>query len=228
VTGQPAADPYAVAMAGVATGLESLYKVRKGAVDIVDLPKLGYAMVDGVGPPDGAEFAAAVQALYAVSYGAHFLVKKERGEAPKVMPLEAQWWVDDPDQQDIITAAALGQASIADTDRSRWRWRAMIVQPEPVGSDDIARAVERARVKQPSPALDRLRFDWWSEGRCAQVLHLGPYAAEGPSIVRLHEGLKAAGYRERGRHHEIYLGDPRRAAPDKLRTILRHPVEPTT
>jgi hypothetical protein len=77
-----------------------------------------------------------------VSYGAHFLVKKERGEAPKVMPLEAQWWVDDPDQQDIITAAALGRARIADTDRERWRWRAMIVQPEPVDADAVARAAE--------------------------------------------------------------------------------------
>ena len=215
-------------MAGVVTELESLHKVRKGAVGIVDVPELGSVMVDGVGPADGAEFAAAVQALYAVSYGAHFLVKKELGEAPQVMPLEAQWWVDDPDQQDIITAAALGQASIADTDRERWRWRAMIVQAEPIDADAVDRAVDQARAKQPSPALDRLRFERWAEGRCAQVLHIGPYAEEGPSIVRLHEGIEVAGYRARGRHHEICLGDPRRSAPDKLRTILRHPVEPTT
>jgi hypothetical protein len=210
-------------MTSIGTGLDSLYKARKGAVDIVDVPELDYVMIDGSGAPDSAEFAAAVQALYAVSYGAHFLVKKERGEAPKVMPLEALWWVDDPDQQDMVKAVALGWASMAETDRDRWHWRAMIMQPAPVG-EAVARAVEQARAKS-LPALDRLRLRRWEEGRCAQTLHLGPYSEEGPSIVRLHEGIAAAGYRPRGHHHELYLGDPRRSAPERLRTVLRQPVE---
>lgn len=213
-------------VARTTTGIDALYRGRKGVVEIIDVPDLGYVVVAGRGAPEGPEFTEAVQALYAVSYAAHFLLKKEAGEAPKVMPLEAQWWVDDPGQQDVVRAVALGQATMADSDRGGWRWRAMIMQPDPVDGQTIERAVERARRKALN-ALDRLHFERWEEGRCAQVLHVGPYAEEGPSIARLHEGIAAAGYRPRGRHHEIYLGDPRRSAPEKLRTLLRHPVEPS-
>ena len=142
------------------------------------------------------------------------------------MPLEAQWWVDDPAEQDVLAAVALGKATMADSDRRRWRWRAMIVQADPIDPVVITRTREDVRVKKDLPARERLRYERWEEGRCAQVLHLGPYADESQSIVRLHERIAAAGYRPRGRHHEIYLGDPRRSAQEKLRTILRHPVEP--
>jgi hypothetical protein len=142
------------------------------------------------------------------------------------MPLEALWWVDEAEQQDVVAAVARGRATMADSARERWRWQAMIMQPDPIDAAAVARAVEQVRGKRPSAALDRLRFERWAEGRCAQVLHIGPYADEGPTIVRLHEGIAAAGYRPRGHHHEIYLGDPRRSAPEKLRTILRQPVEP--
>lgn len=207
------------------TGFESLYKVRKGVVDIVTVPEFGYVLIDGLGAPDGPDFADAIQALYSVSYGAHFLLKKTRGAAPRVLPLEALWWVDDPEQQDILAAVALGKANMADSDRDRWRWRALIMQPDPIDGDVVTKAIGQARAKA-LPALGRLRYERWAEGRCAQLLHVGPYAAEEPSIRRLHEGIAAAGYRARGHHHEIYLGDPRRSAPEKLRTILRHPVEP--
>jgi len=206
--------------------LDALYKVRKNAVDFVDVPELGYVMVDGEGAPGGTGFQEALQALYAVSYGAHFLLKKTRGDAPRVMPLEAQWWVEDRCEQDLITAVAMGTATMADSDRDKWRWRAMIVQPDPIHAAVIATAERQARAKKELPALERLRYDRWEEGRCAQVLHIGPYADETPSIVRLHEAITAAGCRPRGPHHEIYLGDPRRSAPERLRTILRHPVEP--
>jgi len=115
---------------------------------------------------------------------------------------------------------------MADTDRDRWRWQAMIMQPDPIDADMVATARAQARAKKPVPGLERLRYQRWAEGRCAQLLHVGPYASEEPSIARLHQAIAAAGYRPRGRHHEIYLGDPRRSAPEKLRTILRHPVEP--
>jgi hypothetical protein len=204
---------------------ESLLKVRKGAVDFVDVPTLGFAAVIGSGAPGGSEFTQALQALYAVSYGAHFLLKKRRGHAPRVMPLEALWWVDDPHQQDVLAAVAAGQATMADTDRDRWRWQAMIMQPDPVDAEIVAAALAQARERKPVPGLDRLRYIRWAEGRCAQLLHIGPYAEEGPSIARLHQAITAAGYQPRGRHHEIYLGDPRRSAPQSLRTILRHPVQ---
>jgi hypothetical protein len=101
----------------------------------------------------------------------------------------------------------------------------MIMQPDPIDEHMVSRALEKAR-KKGLGGLEDLRYERWEEGRSAQLLHVGPYAEEGPSIVRLHEGIAAAGYRPRGRHHEIYLGDPRRSAPEKLRTLLRHPVEP--
>ena len=211
-------------MAGTVTGVDALYKVRKGAVDIITGPELGYVAVDGQGSPDGQEFADAVRALYSVSYAAHFLVRKLHGQAPRVMPLEALWWADDALMHEIITTMTLGTFDPAGADRARWRWQALIMQPEPVDEDVIARAVAQASAKS-GPAVDRLRFLRWEEGLCAQVLHTGPYADEGPSVLRLHQGIKAAGYQPRGRHHEIYLADPRRSAPEKLRTILRQPIE---
>jgi hypothetical protein len=209
-----------------AADLAALYKVRKGSIDLVDVPELGYLAVEGMGSPDGDEFTSAVQALYSVSYGARFMVKKEQGDAPKVMPLEAQWWVDDPDQQDVVAAVARGEATMADSDRELWQWQAMIMQPTPIDAATVTRAIDAARAKKDLPALDRLRYERWEEGRCAQLLHVGPYADEATSIVRLHQGIAAANCRPRGRHHEIYIGDPRRSAPEKLRTILRQPIEP--
>lgn len=213
-------------MTTATTGLSRLYRARAGVVDFVDVPELGYVVVDGYGAPGDGEFALAIQAIYGVSYAAHFLVKKREGEAPRVMPLEALWWVDDEGQQDIMAAVAAGTASPQDSDKRLWRWRALLMQPEPIGAADIEAAVDAARRKSPGAALDALRYLRWSEGLVAQVLHVGPYASEAPTIARLHDAIAAAGYRPRGHHHEIYLGDPRRSAPERLRTILRHPVEP--
>ncbi len=119
-------------MTAIATSYESLLKVRKGAVDIVDVPEFGFVAVTGTGAPGGAEFTEAVQALYSVSYGAHFRLKKLTGEAPRVMPLEGLWWVDDPAQQDIVAAVARGEVTMAGSDRGSWRWQALIMQPDPI------------------------------------------------------------------------------------------------
>jgi len=191
-------------MGTTALDLESLYQARRGVVEVVDVPDLALLVVDGTGRPEGPEFTDAVETLYAVSYGAHFLLRRQRGDAPRVMPLEALW--DPPGD-------------------GPWAWRAMIVQPPPVDAAVVAEALERAQ-RRPPPALDRVRFERWEEGRCAQLLHLGPYASEGPSIDRLHCEIAGLGLRPHGRHHEIYLGDPRRSRPERLRTILRQPVEP--
>ena len=191
-------------MSTAALDLGHLYRARRGVVELVDVPELAVLVVDGTGRPEGPEFADAVQTLFAVSYGAHFLLRKQRGDAPRVMPLEALW---DPPGDDP------------------WAWRALIVQPAPIDAALVAEAVERAR-RKPPPALDRVRLERWEEGRCAQLLHVGPYAGEGPSIDRLHLEIAGMGMRPRGRHHEIYLGDPRRSRPERLRTILRQPVQP--
>jgi hypothetical protein len=208
-----------------ALDLEPLHSARRDTVSFVDVPELGFATVRGRGSPDGPDFAAAVQALYTVSYGTHFLAKRQRGSAPKVQPLEALWWVDDAAQQALVVAAAVGDTTPAGADGAHWRWQAMILQPPPLDEAAVLAAVAQAR-RKPLPALDLVRYETWEEGLCAQLLHVGPFAEEGPSIVRLHRAIDAAGLRPRGRHHEIYLSDPRRCAPERLRTLLRQPVAP--
>lgn len=195
-------------------------------IDFIDVPEMSCAVVRGSGAPEAGAFGDAVQALFSVSYGAHFIVKKQLGVSTKVMPLEALWWVEDLEQQRQVEAVASGDGDMSRTDRAAWRWQAMIVQPAPIDSDTIATAIEQARRKSV-PNLDDVRFESWCEGPSAQVLYVGPYADEEPTIAWLHAAIKSAGYRPRGRHHEIYLGDPRRSAPEKLRTILRQPIDTT-
>jgi hypothetical protein len=205
--------------------VDTLYAARRHEARVVDVPEMGFVVVEGIGAPEGPAFAEALQALYAVSYAAHFLAR-QRGATTKVMPLEALWWVDDPEQQDLMRAMALGRSVQTGTDRTRWHWQAMIMQPDAIDAGTVSEAVIRTGRKHPAASLDQLRYERWREGLAVQLVHIGPYADEGPSVVRLHEAISAAGYRPRGRHHEIYLGDPRRSAPEKLRTILRQPVEP--
>lgn len=213
-------------MTTTAQAPDALYRVRKGRIDFVDVPDLGYLIVPGAGAPASTEFSDAVQALYTVSYGAHFLLRKRSGPSTRVMPLEALWWVDDADQLALVKAVAAGETTMATGDMTKWHWQAMIMQPDPIDADLLAEATAEARGKKTLAALNRLRYERWEEGRCAQLLHTGPYSAEGPSIAKLHRAIAEAGYRPRGRHHEIYLGDPRRSAPDRLRTIIRQPVGP--
>jgi len=212
-------------MAGIPLQLAPLYRARAHHVAFLDVPELTYASVQGTGAPEGADFADAVQALFAVSYGAHFLLRKRAGAAPGLLPLEAQWWVEAPDQLELVGRVAAGKASPAQLRRVDWHWQAMIALPPPITPRLAAQAAAQARQRE-LPGLRRLRWVTWTEGWCGQVLHVGPYEEVWPAIEELHGAIAAAGHRPRGRHHEIYLGDPRRIAPDRLRTILRQPVEP--
>ena len=207
--------------------IDALYKARKGTVAFVDVPELAFVMVDGAGAPDGGAFANALQALYSVSYGAHFALKKAIGAAPRVMGLEALWWVDGADAAEVMERLAAGTTG-DEAERNRWCWRAMIVQLPPIDGTLISRAVEEAAAKKPNPALASVRFEWWTEGPSAQIMHVGPYSTESVSVAALHRAIAEHGSRPRGRHHEIYLGDPRTSAPEKLRTILRQPIEPVS
>ncbi|HEV7172606.1 GyrI-like domain-containing protein [Pedococcus sp.] len=207
-----------------ASAVDTLYRPRRDRVEFIDVPELAFLVVPGSGAPEAPAFGDAIRALYAVSYGAHFLLKKRVGEAPRVMPLEALWWVGDDEQQALVAAAMEGDGTMAGTDRDRWHWQAMIRQAAPIDADVVAESIAQARTKGV-PALDRMAFPTWEEGPCAQLMHVGPYAAEAPSLRRLHSAIHDAGMRARGRHHEVYLGDPRRSAPERLRTILRQPVE---
>jgi hypothetical protein len=192
--------------------LAPLYSATRVPV-FVDVPELPFLMIDGHGDPNTAPaYADAVQALYTLAYTIRFALK--RGPDPmdvRVMPLEGQWWTPD-------------MATFTTEDKSRWNWTMMIVVPPQCGLQGVEDARAAAARKHPSAALDRIRLERFTEGRCAQILHVGPYSAEGPTVATLHAFIAANGCALSGKHHEIYLGDPRRAAPQKLRTILRQPV----
>ena len=203
--------------------IDSLYKGRKGRVDFVDVPELGFVMIDGAGAPGGDSFTAAVHALYAVSYGAHFALKKATGDAPLVMALEGLWWMSGGDAGESSQFFSAGAAGF-DEGPAEWRWRLMMMQLPPINARQIGEAVDLAKAKGDAGLLDQVRYERWAEGPCAQTMHVGPYSAEGPTIAALHAAIASHGARSRGKHHEIYFGDPRRAAPEKLRTLLRQPI----
>lgn len=211
-------------MTGTAVDVAALYKGRRDRVEIIEVPELGYITVTGRGDPNGPEFAVAVTALYSVSYAARAVVKRERGEALRVMPLEALWWTDESPPRDLLLAIAADAVRITDADRSNWRWQAMIMQPKLIDEQVVAEALDQARTKAGA-VVDGVEFTRWEEGTCAQILHVGAYSDEAPTRARLHDRLTACGYRPRGSQHEIYLSGPRRTAPQKLRTLLRQPVD---
>lgn len=180
---------------------------------ILDIPPLAALLVDGQGDPHGAAFQEAVGSLYGVAYTMKFAFKKEKAIDYPVMALEGLWWADDP-------------AFFMSGERDKWRWTLFIVTPDVVTKKDVAAAIAAAKKKAKFDRFPEVRFETFAEGRAAQIMHVGPYSAEGPTIERLFKFIADEGYRPRGRHHEIYMGDPRRSAPEKLKTIIRHPVEP--
>lgn len=217
--------PYNLLMAVVPVDMRSLYAPRRNRVEFVDVPEFTIIAVDGTGAPESIAFQQVIEALYSVSYTAHFLLKSEDGTAPKVMPLEGLWWMAGNRALSFVKEVAAGHASMSDSDRNNWKWSLRIVQLKPLNEKVLLAAILKAGEKKPNSALAQVRVEEFTEGRAAQILHVGPYSDEARSIVALHEGISDAGYRPRGKHHEIYLGDPRRAAPERLRTILRHPIE---
>lgn len=178
---------------------------------LVDVPELALLMADGEGDPaTSLQYTDAVSTLYAVAYAARFDLKR-LGTDAKVMPLEGIWWTDE--RGDVWAS------------RDSWRWTMMIAVPHALTDEVMDRALAKAAQKVSRAGLDRLRLERFAEGRAGQVLHIGPYGeAERPSIERLHAFIADQGLTARGRHHEIYLSDARRTAPERLRTIIRQPV----
>lgn len=189
---------------------KQLYNQSAKEVSVVDVPPMNFLMIDGAGDPNvSVEYQQAMEALFSLSYTLKFRVKKITGVDYAVMPLEGLWWTDDPSQL---------------VDKGLWKWTAMIMQPEFVTAELVAEALAEVREKKGLAALDRVRFETYHEGLSAQIMHIGPYDAEGPTIARLHSFIRESGYEPWGKHHEIYLSDPRRTAPEKLKTVLRQPV----
>jgi len=192
---------------------KQLYNPSAKQVSAVVIPPMNFLMVDGAGDPNNSQvFTEATEALYSLSYTLKFASKAE-GVDYSVMPLEGLWWLEG-NNFDLLS------------DRSLWRWTLMIMQPDPITPEMVASAVAEVRRKKNPPALDRVRFEVYDEGLVAQLLHIGPYSAEMPNVERVHNYIIEQGNVLVGRHHEIYVGDPNRTAPEKLKTILRQPMRP--
>jgi hypothetical protein len=198
-----------------ATSRDDELRVRAGRVRFLTIPNHRFVMIDGSGPPDPAAFEARMPGLYGTAYGLRFALKK-RGIERRVGPLEGLWWTSDG----VVDLDAI----FARDDRGTWRWTLMIALPHEATDDEIAEHLEAARARLDPEVAGGLRCEAFAEGDVAQILHVGPYADERPTIERLHAAIADAGFRPTGRHHELYLGDPRRAKPEKLRTLLRMPV----
>lgn len=189
------------------------YRAQRGRFRLLDVPDQRYLMLDGHGDPNTPAFAEAVETLYPVAYALKFASKQDLGRDFVVMPLEGLWWASD---MDSFTVAR---------DKSRWDWTLLILQPDWVGPELFAAAVERVRARRGPARLGEVRLETLSEGRCVQTLHVGSFDDEAEVLARMHdEFVPGNGLRLTGRHHEIYLSDFRRVAPERRRTILRQPV----
>jgi hypothetical protein len=195
--------------------LQELYfPPTKGPIS-VKVPKMSFLMVHGRGDPNTSkDFQEAIGALYSLSYTMKFMLKYGPRKAEHiVMPLEALWWTDKG--TDFMAA-----------EKDSWNWTAMIAQPEHVTKELISKAkAELSRKKKNVPAIDKVRFEAFEEGLSAEVMHIGPYSEERTSIESLHKFIAESGHKPRGKHHEIYMSDPQRTKPEKLKTVLRQPME---
>jgi hypothetical protein len=190
--------------------LKSLYYPPAGPV-LVEVPPMNYLMLDGHGDPNHSEhYHAVVEALFSLAYTLKFTIKKSEDLDYAVFPAEGLWWVSD-------------MRNFSVDNKENWDWTMMIAQPALVTAAWVERARQEALKKKGLALLEQVRFETYTEGCCAQVMHTGPYSAEGPTVDRLHAFIAAQGGALAGNHHEIYLSDVRRTAPDKLKTVIRQP-----
>jgi len=193
--------------------LKHLYQPSAKEVVRVDVPAMNFLMVDGMGDPNTSQpFADAVEVLFSLSYTLKFMIKKGQLAIDYgVLPLEGLWWADD-------------MSAFADGDKSRWKWTAMIMQPDFVTKEMVGLAIADVKKRKKFPALSSVRFESFSEGVCAQIMHIGPFSEEGPTIEKVHQFIEGCGGKRTGKHHEIYLSDIRRADPVKWKTVIRQPM----
>ena len=192
--------------------LQHLYKPSVKEVEIVEVPQMNYLMIDGDGGPNHPTFQNAIEVLFPLSYTLKFMIKKSDIEIDYgVLPLEGLWWADD-------------MSSFIKDKKDDWKWTLMIMQPELVKKGMVVKAIEEVRKKKNPVALPLVRFESFSEGKVAQIMHIGPFSEEGPTVEKLHVFIGDSGSQRIGKHHEIYLSDIRRAAPEKWKTIIRQPM----
>jgi len=193
--------------------LKHLYKPSAKKVDVVEVPQLNYLMIDGEGDPNTSQsFQDAIDVLYPLSYALKSMIKRaELGIDYSVLPLEGLWWADD-------------MSSFRVENKDSWKWTLMIMQPELVTNEMVQEAIEQVRVKKNPVSLPLVRFESFEEGKVAQIMHIGPFSEEGPTVEKVHSFIEESRSQRRGKHHEIYLSDIRRAAPEKWKTIIRQPM----
>jgi len=191
--------------------LKRLYLPSAKEVVQVEVPAMNFLMIDGQGDPNTSpSYQAAVEALFSVAYAIKFKVKKTLAIDYGVLPLEGLWWADD------MSAFSVG-------DKSGWKWTMMIMQPEFVNAAMVRDTIVEVKKKKDLPALANLRFEAFAEGKAAQILHVGPFSTEGPTVAGVHAFIASVGKRS-GKHHEIYLSDIRKADPAKWKTVIRQPL----
>jgi hypothetical protein len=195
--------------------LKYLYAPSKKNFKIVDVPVMQFLMIDGQGDPNTTqEYQDALEALYASAYKIKFASKKELERDYVVPPLEGLWWAENMD------------AFTVNPEKSSWDWTMMIMLPDWITPEMFASAHTIVEKQKGLPSLSKLRLETYHEGLSVQILHIGSYDDEAPTLKRMHnEFIPQNGFEMRGKHHEIYLSDPRRVAPEKLKTILRQPVQ---
>jgi hypothetical protein len=193
-------------------------KARADRVRLLVIPMRRYLMIDGTDVPGGPAFRNAIGSLYPVAYTLHFALKR-RGVAAPVGALEGLFWEHEPGPIDPAAFGSVPAGAVP------WSWRLLLPVPRDALESEIVAAFESlARKPQPPPALEQVRCETWEEGPVAQILHVGSYAAEPPTIARLHDEIRALGLRPVGCHHEIYVSDPGRTKPERLKTLVRQPV----
>lgn len=193
--------------------LNHLYKPSAKQPSIVEAPKMNFLMADGQGDPNTTPaFHDAIKALYPLAYTLKFMCKNAEEPFDYVVPpMEALWWAEDMDD-------------FTRQNKDAWRWTIMIMQPEPVTAAMVEEAKKQVAAKKNPPVLEKVRFETFEEGKAAQILHIGPFSEEGPTIEKLHAFIAEQGAELRGKHHEIYLSDLRRAAPENWKTVIRQPT----
>jgi hypothetical protein len=194
--------------------LKHLYQPSAKEVSFVRVPKFNFLMVDGEGDPNTSkEFQDAIQALYSMSYTMKFMYRNEKNIDYPVMALEGFWWMKEGVEFDW------------DAKKEDWRWTLMIMQPKYVTKSLVKKAMKELHKKKELPSLNKILFESWNEGLSAQIMHIGPFSEERPTIERLHSFIKESGNAIAGKHHEIYLSDFRRVKPEKMKTVIRYAVK---
>ena len=193
--------------------LKYLYRPSAKKVETVDVPKMNYLMVDGEGDPNTSQaFQDAVGVLYPLSYTLKFMIKRgEIGIDYGVLPLEGLWWAED-------------MSSFSVENKDGWKWTLMIMQPELITKEMVLEATKNVKAKKNPASLPLVRFEPFEEGKVAQIMHIGPFSEEGPTVEKVHSFIEENESQRIGKHHEIYLSDIRRAAPEKWKTIIRQPM----